>query len=95
MASINKSSVSFKVPVMFSPTIKFPTILSEFKTNSDIRVEPIKNFVTLSTIAVALEVEPVIVLPTRLEVSPDTIIALKTLFVVNLPSDTLKICSRG
>ena len=95
VASIKMSSMSSTVPVIFSPTTKLPSILSAFKINSDIEVEPIKNLVTLSTIAVAFDVVPVIGLPTKLEVSPATAIALKTLFVVNLPSDTLKICSRG
>ena len=95
VALIKLSSWSFSVPLISSPTLKVPKILSEFKTNSETLEVPIKKIVTLSTIAVAFEVEPVIVLPTKSEVLPVGLIALKILFVVNLPSETRNICSRG
>ena len=89
------SSSSLAVPLISSPTINVPKILSWFKVNSVTILEPIKNSVAFSTIAVAFDVMPVIVLLTKLRVFPIGLITLKILFVVNFPSDTLNICSLG
>ena len=87
--------MSLAVPLISSPTIKEPNILSAFKINSDTWFTPIKKSVTFSTIAVAPDVWPVIVLPTKFEEFPVILKDLKTLLDVNLPSDTLNICWRG
>ena len=54
VALIKLSSSSLAVPLISSPTLKVPIILSEFKTNSETLEVPIKKIVTLSTIAVAV-----------------------------------------
>ena len=64
-ALMKKSSVSLEVPTICSPIENVQLIVSIFKINSEISVLPNINFLTDSTIAVAPEVCPVIVLPTN------------------------------
>ena len=62
-ALIKNSSVSLAVPDISSPIWKVPTIVSSFKINSVTVVEPIRNFLVVSTIGVAPDVAPIICLP--------------------------------
>ena len=84
VAFIKLSALSEPVPLTSSPVANVPVILSAPKTNSVISFAPIWNFLTDSTTAVAPEVWPVIVLPTKSEVSPAVAIALNILFVVQV-----------
>ena len=76
-------AASVSVPLTSSPVWKVPCIESSPKVNSVIWLSPIWNLETASTIAVASEVWPVIVLPIKSAVSPTVAIALKILFVVH------------
>ena len=86
-----------KLYVSFTVEGYFHFVLGEFlfKINSETVFVPIKNLLTFSTTAVALDVLPVIVLPIKFNVSPSNSNDLNILFLVNLPSDTLNICSLG
>ena len=70
VALINVSEASVSVPLISSEVTKVPVILSSFKINSDTSFAPIWNLNTFSTIAVAPDVWPVIVLPIKSAVSP-------------------------
>ena len=92
---INRSFSADSVPCKVSPIWNVPSIVSEFTTNSVTELVPKLYLKTFSTIAVAFDVSPVIVLPTNSEVSPITSIPLMIFLVANWPSDTLKIFSLG
>ena len=64
------AAVSDSVPLISSPVMKVPTIVSSFKVNSVTSFAPIWNLDTASTNAVAPDVWPVIVRPINNEVSP-------------------------
>ena len=76
---MNTSDSSVSVPLITSSVWKVPVIVSSFKINSVTKFSPIWNLNTFSTIAVASEVSPVIVLPIKSAVSP----------VVNWPVDCI------
>ena len=95
VALIKISSSSVSVPLITSLVWKVPNNVSPFNINSDISFAPIWNLNTFSTIAVAPEVSPSIVLPIKSDVSPIVPMALKTFCVSNLPSDALNIFSLG
>jgi len=92
---INVSEVSVDVPLISSDVTNVPVIVSSFKINSVTVFVPIWNWNTFSIIAVAVDVWPWIVLPTRSDNLPVVPIALNIFVVSNLPSDTLKIFSLG
>jgi len=95
VAFINVSDSSLAVPLISSPVTNVPVTVSPFIIISDTSLVPTWNLNMFSTIAVALDVWPVIVLPIKSDVSPTVPIALKTFLVSNWPSDTLNICSLG
>ena len=100
VAFIKISDSSVSVPLITSPVWKVPDIVSSFKINSVTKFSPIWNLNTFSTMAVASEVSPVIVLPTKSAVSPVVnwaidCIALIIFLVSNCPSEALNICSLG
>ena len=95
VALIKISSSSVSVPLTTSLVWKVPVIVSSFNINSVTSLAPIWNLNMFSTIAVALDVSPVIVLPTKFAVSPVVAIALNIFLVSHLPSDALKIFSLG
>ena len=94
-ALIKLSSVSNFVPLIVSLISKVPKIVSSFNINSETSVAPICNLFTCSIMAVAPDVSPVIVLPTKSKVSPAEASALNIFWVSHLPSDTLNIFSLG
>ena len=96
VALIKTEASSDCVPLTSSPVWKVPCIELPPKVNSVISFAPIWNFDTASTIAVAPEDWPVIVLPISNDVSePANAIALNILFVVHLPSEIRNIFSLG
>ena len=92
---MNTSLISDSVPCTTSPIWNVPTIVSLSTINSVTWFAPNVNLKTFSTIAVALDVSPVIVLPIRLVVEPTTSIPRIIFLDPHWPSDTLKICSLG
>ena len=95
VALINSVDESVCVPLIVSFAVKVPDIVSSFKINSDTSLSPNWNLKTFSTIAVASEDSPVIVLPIKFSVEPVVAIHLNIFLVLNLPSEALNICSLG
>ena len=92
---IKVSDVSVFVPCIVSSAEKVPDIESSFKINSVVFTPAILNVLTVSTIALASDVTPVIVLPIKSVGSPTVAIALNIFLLSNFPSDILSICSLG
>ena len=98
LALINLSVKSDEVPLITSSIKNVPTIVSWLTINSETWSPPKAYLNTFSTIAVAPEVSPVIVLQTNkfvVSVLVESSIARITFLVFHLPSDTLNICSLG